>query len=237
MHQSGVSRLSTLNIKKNSRDFLVMHYLIGDVRKGITDFANGVVLDIGCGNKPYHPVFEGLIDRYVGCDVVQSDKNMVDVICPATNLKFSDDSFDTVFSTQVMEHVDDPEKMLMETHRVLRPGGVVIFSVPFCWELHEEPYDYYRFSKYGLRALFERHDFVIERIVANGGKWAAIVQMNLNIIYSTFSKRSFLTGFLRFLFVNLRLTHLFNSLALWLDRKFHDEVLTLNYVVVARKAK
>jgi SAM-dependent methyltransferase len=233
--EAGIARLSSLDIKKNSRDYLVMRFLIQDLKKAISEFASGKMLDIGCGNKPYEVLFEGLIESYTGCDMVQSHKNRVDVICPATDLRFPDESFNTVFSTQVMEHVDDPGQMIKESSRVLKDKGLAIFSIPFCWELHEEPHDYFRFTKYGLTALFEKQQFDIVRIDANGGKWAAIFQMNLNMIYSSFGKRSFVRRATKFVFINLHLTSVINRFAVWMDQKFHDELLTLNYVVVARK--
>jgi SAM-dependent methyltransferase len=231
----GVTRLSTLQLKKNARDFIVMYYLINDLKDNINEFARGVVLDVGCGNKPYENLFDGKIVEYIGCDVVQSDQNKVDVICEATDLKFDSHRFDTVFSTQVMEHVDNPQKMIKESYRVLKSNGRVIFSIPFCWELHEEPYDFYRYSKYGLTIMFEREGFEIIKIKANGGKWAAIFQMNLNMIYSTFKKRTFSRKLLKFFFINVGFTKLLNNLAIKIDKRFHDEVLTLNYVIVAIK--
>lgn len=235
MRQEGLARLSGLSISKKARDFLVMHYLINDLQVAISNFAHGSVLDIGCGNKPYEQLFTGKIIRYTGCDVVQSDQNRVDVICPATKLDFNNDNFDTVFTTQVIEHVDDPAKMLSEANRVMKINGHIIVSAPFCWELHEEPYDFYRYSKYGLRAMLEKAGFKVISIKANGGKWAAIMQMNLNMIHSSFNKKSFARRLLKFLFVQLRMTSLCNRFALWMDKNFYDELLTLNYVAVATK--
>lgn len=237
MRQEGLTRLSDLAISKNARDFLVMHYLIRDLEGAIGQYAGGSVLDIGCGNKPYEKLFDGKATRYTGCDVVQSDQNRVDVICPATALQFNNDNFDAVFTTQVIEHVDDPAKMLSEANRVMKMNGHIILSAPFCWELHEEPYDFYRYSKYGLRAMFEKAGFQVISIKANGGKWAAIMQMNLNMIYSSFNKNTFARRLLKFLFIQLRMTSLCNRFALWMDKKFHDELLTLNYVAVATKIK
>lgn len=237
MRQEGLARLSSLTIGTNARDFLVMHYLIGDLEQAISAFSKGTVLDIGCGNKPYEQLFSGRITKYVGCDVVQSDQNKVDVLCPATNLHFQHEEFDTVFTTQVIEHVDDPAKMLAEANRVMKMDGHIIVSAPFCWELHEEPYDFYRYSKYGLQVMMGKAGFEVISITANGGKWAAIMQMNLNMIYSTFKKKTFMRRLLKFLFVQLHITAVCNRLAVWMDKKFHDELLTLNYVVVARKTK
>lgn len=235
MRQANVQRLSHLNIGKNSRDFLVMHYLIIELRLSVTQFSKGDVLDIGCGNKPYEPLFKEVSTSYTGCDVVQSDLQKVDVICPATRLGFTDERFDTVFSTQVIEHVDDPFQMLKESFRVLKKGGYLILSAPFTWELHEEPYDYYRYTKYGLQAMLEKQGFQVVQIKPNGGKWAAVFQINLNMIYSSFKKKTFFRRMLKGLFITLRFTALVNRFALWMDKKFFDSLLTLNYVIVAKK--
>jgi len=235
MRQENLSRLDNLNISRNAREFLVMYYLIQDLKQAITLYANGSVLDVGCGNKPYESLFDNKAASYIGCDVVQSDKKKVDVICPATQLAFDDGRFDTVFTTQVIEHVDDPFTMISECNRVLKPGGMLILSAPFTWELHEEPYDFYRYTKYGLKAMLEKNGFEVLSLKANGGKWAAIFQLQLNMIYSGFRKKTLVRKFIKGFFINLRFTSVLNSFALWLDRKHYDELLTLNYVVVARK--
>jgi hypothetical protein len=112
----------------------------------------------------------------------------------------------------------------------------MILSIPFCWELHEEPYDFFRYTKYGLQAMLERNGFEVIAIKANGGKWAAITQMNLNIWYSAFMKKNgVIRKFFKLLFLHGGFTRLVNNLGLWMDRKWYDELLTLNYVVVARK--
>lgn len=235
MRKDGLTRLSSTALSRNASDYIVMRNLIQDLAISIKEYANGKVLDVGCGNKPYESLFNGIITNYTGCDVIQSSLSKVDVICEATSLAFEDNQFDTVFSTQVIEHVSDPFKMVTELHRVLKPGGILILSAPFCWELHEEPYDFYRYSKYGLRFMLENHGFELSKLVANGGKWAAVGQMNLNIIYSSFSRKNILTKLLKALFINLKFTSLWNRFFLWLDRKYYSDLLTLNYVVVAKR--
>jgi ubiquinone/menaquinone biosynthesis C-methylase UbiE len=167
---------------------------------------------------------------------MQSDKNRVDVICLATDLKFPDNEFDSVLCTQVLEHVYDHHTMMKEIYRVLKPGGHVILTVPFAWELHEEPYDYFRFTKHALKELFEEAGLKIDYIKPNGGKWAAIYQLRNNMMYHSFHTRKSLGNKLKkFLFMELRLTQLRNYFAIWLDKKYRDEIFTLNYIVVAHK--
>src|SRR6476469_1624469 len=142
MREYNLKRLNDLDIKRNAADYIVMHFLIRDLKYVIQKYATGKILDVGCGNKPYEVLFNTSKDNYIGCDVVQSSDKKVDILCNATNIKLDNDSVDTVFSTQVMEHVDNSDLMLKECNRVLKDYGILILSVPFCWELHEEPYDY-----------------------------------------------------------------------------------------------
>jgi len=235
MREAGIKRITGTNVDKNRQDFIVMHFLLEDLENVISEYSKGLLLDIGCGNKPYEELFHGKINSYIGCDVVQSDLQRVDVICEATNLDFESEVFDTVFSTQVIEHVNDPFLMLKEAYRVMKKGGVIIVSAPFCWELHEEPYDFFRYSKYGLKSMFENSGFEVKLIKENGGKWAAVSQLWLNMIYSTFKSKKWYAKIWKGVFINLRFTSLFNSFFVWFDKKYPSYLLTLNYVVVAYK--
>ena len=235
MRVENLKRLNSIHVKKNAAGYIVLHYLIRDLKIAISQFASGKILDVGCGNKPYESLFNTTAENYIGCDIVQSSEHKVDILCKATDIDAEDNFFDTAFSTQVMEHVDNSDLMMSECNRILKPGGIFILSVPFCWELHEEPYDFFRFTKYGLKELCERNNFEVVELIPNGGKWAAIMQMNINMVYSTFKRNNlFIKGF-KFLFINLHLTELINRLAIQLDNRFFDPLLTLNYVLVARK--
>jgi SAM-dependent methyltransferase len=234
MRSQGVQRLSDLNISLSKPDYLVMSNLIRDLKSAIDQFAKGKVLDVGCGNKPYEQFFSHA-HQYIGCDVVQSSLHKVDEICKATDLSFGESSFDTVFTTQVIEHVEDPFRMLAEISRVLKPQGYLILSAPFSWEIHEAPYDFYRYSKYGLEHMIRSAGFDLVYCKSNGGKWAAIFQLNLNVIYSAFKKKNWFVRFLKILFMHGGLTRCLNIVGRWMDKRFYDDILTLNYVLVARK--
>ena len=111
----------------------------------------------------------------------------------------------------------------------------MVLSVPFAWELHEEPYDFFRFTRHALLELFEQAGFRVEYIKPNGGKWAAVYQLRTSMLYHSFRKKTWYNKIKKLLFIELRLTQLRNLFAVWLDKKFRDEIFTLNYIVVAHK--
>jgi SAM-dependent methyltransferase len=122
-------------------------------------YAQGSLVDIGCGTKPYETVFSGYVTDYFGVDwegaseVHYGAATKADLYADCTNTGLISESFDTLLSTQVMEHIYDTHAYLRECYRLLKKGGVGIFSVPFVWETHAEPFDYYRFTRYSLEAL------------------------------------------------------------------------------------
>ena len=124
----------------------------------------GTLLDIGCGffsNKfPF-----GSDVTYVGLDI--SDRAR-DVRADAHRLPFADASVDWVLLVGVLEHVDDPDRVLAEARRVLKPGGLGYVAVPFL-QMHHAAQDYVRWTRQGFERLLADHDFAIEQMVPNGG--------------------------------------------------------------------
>ena len=234
--QKNLPRLSDWNIKSKNPHYIHYYFLVNDIKDALEKYARGNFLDLGCGNKPYETVYNSLTKGQIGCDAIQSDKNKVDVICQATDLKFENNSFDSILCTQVLEHVYDHRKMMKEISRVLQPGGHIILTAPFAWELHEEPHDYFRFTPHALKTLFEEAGLVIDSIKPNGGKWAAIYQLRNNMLYHSFNTRkTFLNKIRKIFYMELRLTQLRNLFAIWLDKKFRSDIFTLNYIVIAHK--
>jgi SAM-dependent methyltransferase len=148
------------------RDHLAEYPL---VRRGIfaavSDFAASLppatrILDAGAGNAPYAQLFKH-------CDYVTADWSNSphegaagsSIVASLDALPVDEGSFDAILSTEVLEHVSDPGSVLREFARVLAPGGRLCLTVPFVWPLHEEPYDFFRYTPFALRDLLEAQGF------------------------------------------------------------------------------
>jgi SAM-dependent methyltransferase len=110
------------------------------------------VLDIGCGVKPYYPYFAAVASDYVGLDLGPGPA--VDVVGRAEELPFDDGSFDAVLATQILEHVEDPPRVIREVRRVLGPGGVAMISTHGTFPYHPAPRDLWRWTQEGLEKIF-----------------------------------------------------------------------------------
>src|SRR5438477_12506469 len=106
MRKEKIERQSTFRITARNRSYLHLKYIARDLRYATMKYALGRLIDIGCGNKPYKDMMQN-VTEYIGCDIVQSDLECVDILCEANNIPLPSGSFDTAFSTQVIEHVAD----------------------------------------------------------------------------------------------------------------------------------
>ncbi len=156
-----------------ARDFLDGRGEIAEfIKKGLEQLGeNFLTLDAGAGDPEFQVRVPG--GRYVSVDLGVGDKNWnyskIDVIGNLEALPMLDDSFDCVICSQVLEHMSEPEQVLRELHRTLKPGGKILLSAPQEWYMHQIPYDFYRFTRYGLEHLFNKVGFQIESIESIGG--------------------------------------------------------------------
>ena len=129
--------------------------------------AGAIVLDAGAGECVYRPLFSHC--KYKAVDMaVGSDKwnyANLDWIAPLHKLPIPDSSFDAILCTQTLEHVELPRESVQELHRVLKPGGTLFVTVPMAQNEHQIPYDFFRFTSYGLRSLFKSAGFREENVV------------------------------------------------------------------------
>jgi SAM-dependent methyltransferase len=132
--------------------------------KSLSTQCTGKVLDFGCGAKPYKTYFTHA-EQYIGLDIEKSghghENEQIDVFYNGTTIPFEDNHFDAVFSSEVFEHVFNLDEVLPEIRRVLKPGGKMLFTCPFAWPEHEVPYDFARYSSFGIKHVIEKAGFKV----------------------------------------------------------------------------
>jgi SAM-dependent methyltransferase len=144
--------------------------------------ARGILLDVGCGMKPYVELFAPYVDRQIGLDYSPTSGhrgNAADVCGDAAAIPFRADSVDTVISISVLEHVEDPDAVVGEIARVVRTGGLIMMTTPFVFPVHATA-DYFRFTAAGAALLMRRHGIdVLEQPPLTGGGLTLVILFNI----------------------------------------------------------
>lgn len=213
------------------------------------------VLDIGCGYMPYKKFFSC---RYIGADPLSSVQP--DIICEAWQIPYPDQSFDGIILNQSLEHILRPAATAKEVYRLLKPGGSLIVTTPQTMKNHsvaissadapfknfnllDQPYwqnDFFRFTKYGLIALFQRFD--ITDIHETTGYFGSLFQL-INYFFASLTYRHQLLAPVYFL---NNITGLLCDLIAraYIDQKlpysqkfnyFIFSSLTINLIMIAKK--
>lgn len=194
-------------------------------------YIKGRVLDLGCGDSPYRTEVLELADEYIGVDwgLSYHENPHVDVwACLTERLPFDEGYADTILAFNVMEHLPEPAFFLKECHRVLRTNGVVFITTPFMWGVHEAPYDYFRYTRYGLRYLVEGAGFSIVDIRENTGFWQTWL-LRFNYHSARFARGPFRYPFVALWFVT-------QIVAPVLDKFDSDLADAASYSVIAVKS-
>lgn len=171
----------TLN-SANQDIFIIRNSIFKSLTQNLPKL-KGSLLDVGCGKMPYknYILAQSDVTDYVGLDIEQAlvyDAEISpDYTWDGVTMPFEDDRFDCVIATEVLEHCPEPEVVLNEVFRVLKPQGVLFFTVPFLWNLHEVPHDEYRYTPFSLQRHLCNSGFETIEIKATGGWHAAMAQM------------------------------------------------------------
>lgn len=205
-----------------------------NIRLGLEEcktFAAGRLLDIGCGNKPYREMFAPYVTAHFGTDYSDTEfQGVMDVAADATALPFAANSFDTLLCTEVIEHVPNPALAFAEMARVLKPGGYLLLTTPQTWETHRAPYDFFRYTRFGLHHLATTHDLEVVKMVTHTGAGSTIGQLLSVFLFGPFVYKPAVIQIVPALFCQLVMT----AFSL-LDNFDRQRNLTLGYVMLARK--
>jgi len=185
--------------------FIIRYGLYKAIKKEATNLT-GKILDFGCGDKPYKSLFVNA-DEYLGLDIENEghshEKEEIDVYYDGKTIPFENEHFDSVFSSEVFEHVFDIDSILDEISRVLKKGGKMLVSLPFAWNEHEEPNDFGRYTSFGIKHLLKKHGFEVIRLTKTGHFAAVVAQLVPLYIYELIStKNKYFNLLLNFLFMS-----------------------------------
>lgn len=169
-------------VRGNLDRYLVRTSIFNALQK-VSPLLNGNLLDVGCGKMPYRKFLldHSPVKDYTGLDLetslVYEAGIKPDVTWNGIQIPLQDEAYDSAMATEVLEHCPEPEIVLKEIFRIIKPGGIFFFTVPFLWNLHEVPHDHYRYTPFSLERHLGKAGFKEVQIFSTGGWHASMAQM------------------------------------------------------------
>ena len=203
------------NEYKDTRDFIY----------STLEYVKGETLDLGAGRSKYQTEIRKRASAFKTLDLIPGPG--VDVVSSIENTPFPDGSFDTLYSTQVFEHIPKPWLAAVEIERLLRKDGIAIITAPFLQAFHADPYDYFRYTVAGLESVFDLPGLELVRSGAWGGAGSVLVDMMRKRNFSEYQKPKRGTW---------RLVRVLIALGAWIDRnQASAPIIYLNVFVIVKK--
>jgi len=203
--------------------------------KPLGNHISGKTLDVGCGIKPYKKFFNS--NEYIGVDVrstLHNSENSIDIYYDGKTIPIKNGQFDSVVTSQVLEHVFHPDLFLSEINRVLKVDGYLLITVPFVWDEHEQPYDYARYSSFGLKYILNKNGFIVINHIKTENNIKTLFQLLNGYIYKkVYNKNSFIKQ-VSTLFIMAPITIMGIMFNVFLP---DNDDLYLDNVVLAKKTK
>ncbi len=197
----------------------------------IENYARGKMIDVGCGDLPYKEIIVKHVDRYDTFDIEKRVPEVMFVGDIQNMEEIADESYDSALCLEVLEHVPHPFDGFSELGRILKKDGVLIMSVPHLSRLHEEPWDFYRYTKYALKSILEERGFEIVEITSRGGLFSFLGHQFSTVFVCLFWHIPVIKHIVFFLNKWLCVKP-----CRWLDRHLDKKgMFALGYTVVAKK--
>jgi SAM-dependent methyltransferase len=162
-------------------DIFLVRSAILQALQDTAQYFSGTLLDVGCGHMPYKSLLlapPSRATRYIGLDLERNTyKAKPDLLWGGNRIPLAENVVDCALATEVFEHCPSPEIVMGETLRVLKPGSLLFFTVPFLWPLHDVPHDEYRYTPFALERHLRNSGFTEIKLKALGGWDASLAQM------------------------------------------------------------
>lgn len=202
--------------------FKLEHLIFQDLPE---DYGNMRILFVGSGGS----LNEMVECRYSRSEITTIDidpERKPDIVMDVTKLDFDRETFDLVFVLEVLEHVKEPYLAVCSLREVLKSNGQIVVSTPFILGIHDEPYDFYRYTKHGLRYLFREYTDV--QLFARTGLFSTIAILISRVISGKTVMAKLIGSFLTVAIFP------FFWIGLFVD-KFMSDSVTTGYVLHAKK--
>jgi SAM-dependent methyltransferase len=212
--------------------FIIRYNIQKGIKKFSSGFKNGKLLDFGCGSKPYRSLFS--VSEYIGLDTNNSGhshKNeKIDIFYDGKKIPFDNNYFDYVFCSEVLEHVFNLNQVLSELNRVLKKDGKILITLPFVWGEHEQPFDFARYTSFGLKNILEENGFEVIDHIKTATFIETVFQSLTAYIYHSIIPKGFKT------ILTLTLIAPLNAIGIILGKILpNDNSYYLNNIFLCRK--
>jgi SAM-dependent methyltransferase len=229
-----VEKNGRLRASRDEREVIRSSRFIADRLAGlyqslIERHARGRLLDLGCGKVPLFATYRDRVETVTCVDWAGTmhpsphldlDQNLNE------GLSLPDALFDTVLATDLLEHIERPDRLFASIARVLAPGGVLILTVPFLYGLHEVPHDYHRYTEYKLAGFCRDHGLEVIELSPYGGALEVLADVGARLLGKSRALSALHLGLAR----GLSASPIGRAVRRATERKF-----PLGYSLVARK--
>jgi len=189
-------------------------------------YVSGKTLDFGAGTAKYRGLIKPLAEEYITFDMLEGQN--IDVVGDVLNPPFKDGEFNTVISTQVLEHVEKPWVMIKQIGRIIKSNGICIITAPFIVPFHADPYDFFRYTETGLTSMFKNEGFEIVESGTYGKTFGVLSEMIHFSLLSPYEK----IGQKK---ISRKIMQYIEKTTRFLDRFVKNKVIYSNVYVVAKK--
>jgi len=199
----------------------------------IKEYAKGRLLDLGCGKVPLYEAYKDYIDDNICIDwanTIHESPYLDYTFDLIKKIPLSDNEFDTIILSDVLEHIKEPKLLWSEMSRLLDDNGILLMNVPFYYWLHEEPYDFFRYTKHALCFMAEDVGFQLIKLEPYGGAIEIITDIISKLIVSIPLIGKLCAKIIQritWMFIN---TKVGNKISVLTSQKF-----PLGYILIAKK--